>query len=276
MNTGSILAFWTVAVLLIALPGADWAFTIGAGLRGRSLVPAVSGLVTGYALVTVVVAAGVGALVAGSPTLLTGLTLVGGAYLVWHGVTALARPGVSRDPGADDAPDAAPPDAAQSGAVQSGAVQSDVAQSGAVQPGAAQPDAVQPGVAQPGAAQPGAVQPGAVQPGAVQPDVSAGTDWRMFRRGIGVSGLNPKGLLVFLALLPQFTDPDGTWPIAGQIVVLGLAYMGTCAVFYLCLGAVARAALHGRPAAARLTGRLSGAAMVGIGGWLLAGHLVGA
>ena len=87
MATGSVLAFWSVAFLLIAVPGADWAFTISAGLRGRSVLPAVGGLVTGYAAVTIVVAAGVGALVASSPGLLAGLTLVGGAYLVWHGVT---------------------------------------------------------------------------------------------------------------------------------------------------------------------------------------------
>src|SRR4051812_22837399 len=92
MATGSILGFWSVALLLIAVPGADWAFTISAGLRARSVLPAVSGLVTGYAAVTVIVAAGVGALVASSPDLLTGLTLVGGAYLMWHGATTFARP----------------------------------------------------------------------------------------------------------------------------------------------------------------------------------------
>ena len=37
MPVSSVLAFWVVALLLIAVPGADWAFTIGAGLRGRSV-----------------------------------------------------------------------------------------------------------------------------------------------------------------------------------------------------------------------------------------------
>lgn len=204
MATGSVLAFWSVAFLLIAVPGADWAFTISAGLRGRSVLPAVGGLVTGYAAVTIVVAAGVGALVAGSPGLLAGLTLVGGAYLVWHGVTTLMRP---------SAPD---PRGAR----------------------------------------------------------SEGTEWRIFLRGIGVSGLNPKGLLIFVALLPQFTDPDGRWPIAGQIGVLGTTYMATCALFYLALGTLARGALRGRPAAARSIGRLSGAAMAGLGAWLLVDRLL--
>ncbi|MDL4813840.1 LysE family translocator [Actinomadura opuntiae] len=204
MDTGSVLAFWSVAFLLIAVPGADWAFTISAGLRGRSVLPAVSGLVTGYAAVTVVVAAGVGALVAGSPDILTGLTLVGGAYLVWHGATTLMHP---------SAPD---------------------------------PEHARP----------------------------AGTEWRVFLRGIGVSGLNPKGLLIFVALLPQFTDPDDRWPIAGQIGVLGTTYMATCALFYLTLGTLARGALQGRPAAARSISRLSGVAMAGIGTWLLIDRLL--
>ncbi len=92
MAVSSLLAFWTVALLLIVVPGADWAFIINAGLRGRSILPAVSGLVVGYAVVTLVVAAGVGALVAGSPTLLTGLTVIGGLYLIWHGATTFAHP----------------------------------------------------------------------------------------------------------------------------------------------------------------------------------------
>ncbi|GIH22178.1 lysine transporter LysE [Acrocarpospora phusangensis] len=199
MPATSVLAFWAVAFLLIVVPGADWAFTISAGLRGRSVFPAVTGLVVGYGAITVVVAAGVGALVAGSPAVLTGLTLVGGCYLIWHGVTTFAHPATPTTPAGD----------------------------------------------------------------------LAGTDWNMFLRGIGVSGLNPKGLLIFLALLPQFTDPQGAWPVAGQIGVLGLAFMATCALFYLCLGTLVRTALHHRPAAARLISRLSGAAMTGIGAWLL-------
>jgi threonine/homoserine/homoserine lactone efflux protein len=204
MTAGSVLAFWAVAFLLIVIPGADWAFTISAGLRGRSVYPAVSGLVVGYAAITLIVAAGVGALVAGSPAVLTGLTLVGGLYLMWHGAMTFAHPATP------NAPATAP----------------------------------------------------------------VGTDWNTFLRGIGVSGLNPKGLLIFLALLPQFTDPHGTWPVAGQIGVLGLAFMATCALFYLCLGALTRTILHSRPAAARLISRLSGAAMIGIGAWLLTEHIL--
>ena len=48
-------------------------------------------------------------------------------------------------------------------------------------------------------------------------------------KGLGVSALNPKGLLLFLALLPQFTDSHSPWPIPLQIVALGLAHTASCA-----------------------------------------------
>ena len=57
---------------------------------------------------------------------------------------------------------------------------------------------------------------------------------------MGVSGLNPKGLLLYLALLPQFTSARWDWPLAAQLGLLGLIFMLTCAVFYLCLGSFAR------------------------------------
>src|SRR5258706_4400797 len=57
MATNSVLAFWAVALLLIVVPGADWAFTIGAALHGRSVAPALGGLVVGYAAMTLLAAA---------------------------------------------------------------------------------------------------------------------------------------------------------------------------------------------------------------------------
>jgi threonine/homoserine/homoserine lactone efflux protein len=200
----SVLAFWAVALLLILCPGADWAFTLSAGLRSRSVVPAVSGLLLGYLAVTLVVAVGVGALVAGSPAILTGLTVVGGAYLMWHGATTLAHP--------------------------------------------ATPTTVT--------------------------DGSPGRDWNTLVQGVGVSGLNPKGLLIFLALLPQFTSAHGSWPVAVQVGLLGLTFVATCGVFYLGLGIFARSVLHARPAAGRAVSRISGAAMTVIGALLLIERLV--
>src|SRR5258708_35988194 len=103
MAASSVAAFWVVAFLLIIVPGADWAFTISAGLRGGSAVPAVGGLVTGYAAMTVVVAAGVGGLGGRSPALLTGVTGAGGLFLIWH------RAGTPAPPPLPGAPARAPP-----------------------------------------------------------------------------------------------------------------------------------------------------------------------
>ena len=204
MEPASVAAFWTVSVLLILVPGADWAYTISAGLRDRSVLPAVSGLLLGYVALTGVVAGGVAALVAGTPAVLTGLTLAGAAYLVWLGAATLARPAV-------------------------------------------------PGTG------------GAAVPSSRSSRVLTGT---------GVSGLNPKALLLFLALLPQFTDPEGGWPMAAQIGTLGLVHTVSCGAVYLCVGVLARTVLGTRPAAARAVSRFSGAAMIVIGVGLLAERLL--
>jgi threonine/homoserine/homoserine lactone efflux protein len=109
------------------------------------------------------------------------------------------------------------------------------------------------------------------------PAIAAG-EWRSSSagravvRGFGVSGLNPKGLLLFLALLPQFTDPRGSWPVAAQIGLLGVLHTTNCGAGYLGVGVLARSVLRARPGAARLTTRLSGGAMVVLGVALLAEH----
>ncbi|MEE1823243.1 LysE family translocator [Streptomyces sp. BE20] len=66
--------------------------------------------------------------------------------------------------------------------------------------------------------------------------------------------LNPKGLLLYLSLVPQFVDPAAGLPVGGQVLVLGTLNVLACAVVY---GLVAHASgrLGGRfgadPAAAR-------------------------
>ncbi len=90
----------------------------------------------------------------------------------------------------------------------------------------------------------------------------------------GVSGLNPKALLLFLALLPQFTDPAAPWPFPVQLAVLGLVHTASCAVVYTLVGTGARRVLRARPAAARAVSRFSGVAMIAIGVGLLAEQLL--
>jgi threonine/homoserine/homoserine lactone efflux protein len=205
MAVSSIAAFWAIAALLIVVPGADWAYVIGTVLGGRPVVLAVSGIALGYAGMTIIVAAGVGALVARTPASLVGLTVAGGCYLMWLGSRTLIRP--------------------------------------------------------------------AAHDGQAGHSAAARTDRATLVRGIGVSGLNPKGLLVFLALLPQFVSPRGSWPLAAQLAMLGLVFTLSCAVFYLTMGSVIRRILIARPAVARVITRVSGAAMIVIGALLLAERL---
>ena len=81
-------------------------------------------------------------------------------------------------------------------------------------------------------------------------------------RGFAVSGVNPKAILLFLALLPQFTSRDGAWPISTQITALGILQIMNCAVIYTLVGLGSKAVLQARPLAARRVSQFSGLAMV--------------
>ncbi|MFI7137344.1 LysE family translocator [Streptomyces massasporeus] len=208
MDTTTLAAFLAVDLLLIFTPGADWAYAITAGLRDRSVVPAVAGLVAGYAGYTLLAVAGLVVIVASSATLLTALTMAGAGYLVWLGWGVLRRPATL-----------------------------------------------------------------------TASEAEAGTEGssrlRVMLRGIGISGLNPKALLLYFSLFPQFIDPAGAWPVAGQTGLLGSLHMTACAVVYLTVGVLARTVLRTRPSAARVVTRVSGAMMIVIGGFLLAERLAG-
>ncbi|MCE0535674.1 LysE family translocator [Kineosporia rhizophila] len=191
-------AFWAVSALLVLTPGADWAYAITAGLRYRSVLPAISGLLAGYLVITVVVAAGAAALITSTPGALTVLTLAGAGYLAYLGITTILDPPTPQADGAGEG----------SWLTQAG-------------------------------------------------------------RGAMVSGFNPKALLLFLALLPQFTDPAAAWPLTVQLVALGGLHMLMCAVVYTGVGTGSRTLLRARPAAARLVARCSGVAMTAISAGLL-------
>lgn len=68
--------------------------------------------------------------------------------------------------------------------------------------------------------------------------------------------------MLFLALLPQFTDPTGSWSVAMQMSALGLLHLITCTLVYLLVGYGSKAILATRPQAARLVSRASGGMMV--------------
>lgn len=193
MQASLLTAFWIVSFSLVMVPGADWAYAISAGLRGRVVAPAVGGMLLGYLAITLVVAAGVGTLVTSVPAVLSVLTVVGGAYLLWLGVKTVMRPATQLS--ADD-----------------------------------------------GQAQ------------------SSNQGWAL--RGFAISGLNPKAILLFVALLPQFTRPGAGWSVSVQIVVLGALHMLNCASVYSVVGLGSKAVLGTRPKAARIVSQLSGAAMI--------------
>jgi threonine/homoserine/homoserine lactone efflux protein len=115
-----------------------------------------------------------------------------------------------------------------------------------------------------------------VHPAALQTHAgNASGSWlRQAAKGAGISGLNPKVFLLFLALLPQFTNPNASWPVAAQILVLGLVHVASCAVIYTSVGTSARRVLRTRPTAARTVSRFSGALMIVIGVVLLIEQLV--
>jgi threonine/homoserine/homoserine lactone efflux protein len=243
MAASSITAFWAVALLLIIVPGADWAYVIGTVLGDRSVLLAVSGIVLGYAGMTVVVAAGVGGIVARTPASLTALTIAGGLYLVWLGAKTITRPtahAITAD---------GPPCGTRSGSGTGNASGSGSGSASGSRSGSGSGSHSGSGSA-------------------------SGSGRATLAKGIGVSGLNPKGLLVFLAILPQFTSPRGSWPLTVQLAVLGLVFTLTCAAFYLCIGSFAGQILRARPGAARVITRFSGTAMIVIGVLLLAERLL--
>lgn len=95
----------------------------------------------------------------------------------------------------------------------------------------------------------------------------SGLHWLV--QGACVSGMNPKVFLLFLALLPQFTDPHGDWSLPGQMLILGGLHLVSCGIVYLAVGYGAKLVLRSRPQASRWLMRGSGMAMVIIGSSLL-------
>lgn len=99
MNGSTLFAFWAFSLLFVFTPGADWAYAIAAGIRGKRIIPSVLGLLVGYVVLTIIVAAGVGVLFAGNPLLMMILTAVGSLYLGWLGYNMLRDPPVPQAAG---------------------------------------------------------------------------------------------------------------------------------------------------------------------------------
>lgn len=92
--------------------------------------------------------------------------------------------------------------------------------------------------------------------------------------GAGVSFLNPKALLTYLVLLPQFTTPGDSFPMVVQLSILGLLHTLNCGVVYLAIGYSARKVLTSRPGISKAMGLFSGVVMVIIGLLLLGEQII--
>ncbi|NUP58526.1 MAG: LysE family translocator [Pseudarthrobacter sp.] len=206
MNPELFLAFVVVAAALACTPGVDWAYTIAAGLRQRSFVPAVAGLCGGYVLHTVLLVAGLAAVLSGMPGVLAWITLAGAGYLLWLGVGTLRS--------------------------WRGASFSAAAATG------------------------------------------SSTQLRTFLQGMGTSGINPKGLLFYVALIPQFVSADAALPVPVQSGLLGLTFVALAALVYTVVALLSRSLLQSRPGAARTVTLASGVIMVLLGAALLGEQLV--
>ncbi len=93
-------------------------------------------------------------------------------------------------------------------------------------------------------------------------------------KGAAISGVNVKGLILFISLLPAFATTGAALPVTVQIAVFGLVHIVSCGVVYTAVGITARRVLSARPSLARGVARLSGAAMVTIGGVLVTRQFV--
>lgn len=205
MELSVIFAFWCVSILFVLTPGADWAYAILAGIKGKFILNAVTGLVLGHLMAILCVAAGVGALVQHYPILLTAMTILGACYLLWMGINLFIRPAtISND----------------HNEIQS---------------------------------------------------LDSARSWLI--KGVGISGLNPKVLLLFFALLPPFIQPKMAFSPTAQIISLGLIHLLSCAVVYVLVGIAAKKLLRTRPFAVQVVSRISGGLMMGIAVILFIGQI---
>jgi threonine/homoserine/homoserine lactone efflux protein len=208
MNLQLFLAFVVVAAALACTPGVDWAYSITAGLGRRSFVPAVAGLCSGYVLHTVLMVAGLAALLAGMPGVLGWITVAGAAYLLWLGTATIRS------------------------------------------------------------------WRGASFTAAAAVDNPGQNQLRTFLQGMGTSGINPKGLLFYVALVPQFVSAEAPLPVPVQSGLLGLTFVLLAAIVYTCVALLSRKLLQSRPGAARKVTLASGIIMVGLGAVLLSEQLL--
>ncbi len=95
MTTGIWMLFIAASLPVHVAPGPNNLLAIrnGAAMGIRRAAAAMLGRLPGYALIFLAAGLGMAALLVANPMLLRGLTIAGGAYIAWLGVTAMAKGG---------------------------------------------------------------------------------------------------------------------------------------------------------------------------------------
>lgn len=224
MDVSLLAGFALVSLTLACTPGADWAYIISSAITKPRFLPAILGLLSGYLFHTALVACGVAALVANSPGLLSWLTGAGAVYLLWLGVSTLRtfRSATFHD---GTCPDQAAQTPHERRERRHGA----------------------------GAGVDTLPAPTSLKLGTPRAD---------FLKGLLTSATNPKALLLYIALIPQFISVHSGWPLPLQTAALGLAHFAVSILVYFAVALTARLLLRSRPLAARLVTLFSGAIMI--------------
>ncbi|GAA3616762.1 LysE family translocator [Nonomuraea rosea] len=208
MDTRLILLFLGMDLLLICTPGPDMLYVLARSLgQGRRTgLTAVAGICSGYAVHTVLAAAGLAAALQAVPAALPAMRYAGAAYLVFLAIRTLAA---------------------------------------------------------------------LRRPAALAAGMSAQPTGTVLRQSMLTALLNPKGLLLYLSLMPQFIAPGTGVPLGFQLTALGLLHVVNCAILYgLVAVATARAgrALAGTPRAARRISAVSGTLLLVVAAATLGAH----
>ena len=199
--------FIVAAVAIIVSPGPDTIVILRHALtggRGTGLA-AVSGVQLGLLVHTALAVAGISLLVASSPVLFQGLTVIGAVYLAWLGIQSLRGVGGLE------------------------------------------------------------VEPGAAHAGAA----------RACREAALCNILNPKVILWFLALLPNFVNPEAGDVIA-QLIALSALLIALNILWQAPMALAADGVRRwlGRPETMHAVNRVSGVILLGMAALMLGQHLL--
>ncbi|MFD8194010.1 LysE family translocator [Streptomyces wuyuanensis] len=231
VSADRVLAFAAMSLLVIVIPGPSVLFVIGRALahgRRTAVATALGNVVGSYALV-VAVALGVGSLVETSAAVFLAVKFAGAAYLVHLGVRAFLHRGELRVPAAAAGPgDGGPAEGTGTAGQQA-------------RPGGGGRDRT--------------------------PADRARGDLRTLVDGAVVGVTNPKGIVFFAAVLPQFVDRS-QGGVTAQMLVLGLVPI-TIGLFTDTLWGLGAAAARNWFARSErrlsLVGGAGGVAMIGLG-----------